>query len=330
MKKHVKLFEDFMSDKENLMIAESLSSPILAGILNLRYAGNDLFKYFYGASKIQLDKIQDSDIITATPSEALRWKGDGAIFYVSTTEKENPYTPDNAAWDYSSVSVIPANTLLAITTGDNKFMGTDWTKWNGKTLRTIDRVSQGNSGVGIKKPARGWDATGLVNAKRIAEVSDVAYIVDFAALRANYDARGIRTDRAAARSGATAMMSDKEFKQQNMARYKEILATRYENDGVDQEVQRAIENATAMITAGMRKMDLNGYGEINFGKNKRGGLIRMSDITNWMSNLMSDYERYVRYANDSKGNDYYEKEKKTYALSIKDRIEKFKKNDIGW
>lgn len=311
-------------ESSDAAINEAFASPILAGILNLRLADNDLFKYFYGAAKIQLDKIQDSDIITTTPSEAYRWKGNGFVFYVSTTEKENPYSPD------SRTSIIPANTLLAIASGDNKFMGTNWTKWTGKSLSKLDKITQYNSGVGIKKPGSGWDATGLFSVKRIAEVSDVAYIVDLDALRANYSAQGVRSDRAAARSGATAMISDKDFKQQNMARYKEIIATRYENDGIDQEVQRAIENATSMITAGIRKMEVNGYGEISFGKGKRGNLIRISDISNWMNNLMNDYERYVRYSNDSKGNDYYAKEKKTYALSIKEKIEKFKKNDIGW
>jgi hypothetical protein len=331
MKQHVKLFEDYMDAKniDESEINEALASPILAGILNLRYADNDLFKYFYGTAKVQLDKIQDSDIITATPNDAYRWKGNGLVFYVSTTEKENPYTPEKSGWDYSKVAIIPANTLLAIASGDNKFMGTNWSKW-GKTMSKLDKITQYNSGVGIKKPGSGWDATGLFSVKRIAEVSDVAYIVDLDALRANYSTQGVRNDRAAARSGATAMISDKDFKQQNMARYKEIMATRYENDGIDQEVQRGIENATAMIAAGIRKMDTNSYGEISFGKGKRGNDIKMSDISNWMSNLMNDYERYVRYSNDSHGNDYYAKEKKTYALYIKDKIEKFKKNDIGW
>jgi hypothetical protein len=311
-------------ESSDAVINESLSSSILSGILNLRYADNDLFKYFYNTAKIQLDKVQDSDIITTTPNEAYRWKGNGLVFYVSTREKENPYAPD------SRTSIIPANTLLAIASGDNKFMGTKWTNWGGKTLSKLDKVTQYNSGVGIKKPGSGWDATGLFSVKRISEVADVAYIVDLDALRANYSTQGVRTSRSAARSGATAMISDKDFKLQNMARYKEIIATRYENDDIDGEVQRAIENATSLITAGIRKMDTNGYGEISFGKSKRGNHIRMSDISNWMSNLMNDYERYVRYSNDSHGNDYYAKEKKNYALSIKDKIEKFKKNDIGF
>jgi hypothetical protein len=328
MKLRVKLFEEYMESKNEEMVNEALASPILAGILNLRYADSNLFKWFYGATKIALDKVQDSDVITMTPNEAYRWKGNGIVFYVSTREKENPYSPG----ENYSVDIIPANTLLAIASGDNKFYGTDWTRWSGGTMRTIDKVRAGQSGIGIKKTGSGWDATGLWNVKRISEVSDVAYVVDLDVIRQNLSTASLSSSRKESQRGATALMSDKDFKQQNMARYKEILATRYENDGIDQEVQRGIENATAMIAAGIRNMKIGSYGEISFGKGKRGNDIRMSDISNWMTNLMSDYERYVRASNDVKdgGSSYYEKEKKNYALSIKDKIEKFKKNDIGW
>jgi len=328
MKLHVKLFEEYMEAKDSEIVNEALGSPILAGILNLRYADSDLFKWFYGTTKVALDKIQDSDIVTMTPNEAYRWKGRGVVFYVSTREKENPYGDDER------ISTIPANTLLAVASGDNKFYGTDWTKWGGKKLKTIDKVRAGQSGVGISKTGSGWNATGLWNVKRISEVSDVAYVVDLDAL-SNLSTASLTSSRADAKKGAIAMISDKDFKQQNMAKYKEILATRYENDGIDGEVQRAIENATSMITSGMRNPKIGPYGDITFGKGKRGNDIRMSDISNWMTNLMNDYERYVRYSNEAKDskygpNTYAEREKKGYALSIKEKIEKFKKNDIGW
>jgi hypothetical protein len=264
-----------------------------------------------------------------TPNEAVRWKGNGIVFYVSTTEKENPYSPD------SRVSVIPANTLLAIASGDNKFYGTNYLKWQGvRMLSKLDKITTYNSGIGIGKSGRGWDATGLTTVKKIAEVSDVAYVVDLDAISA-LGTGDLRQSRRQAKSGAVALMTDKQFKESNMARYREILATRYENDGIDQEVQRAIDNATSMISAGMRSMNMGRYGEISFGTSRRGADIRMSDITNWMSNLMNDYARYVDYSNQAKDdkygpNTYAEKEKKGYALRIKERIDKFKKNDLTW
>jgi hypothetical protein len=329
MKSYVKLYEQFVSEQSDI-VAESLGSSILGGILNLRYADSDLFKWFYGATKIALDKVQDSDIITMTPNEAYRWKGRGIVFYVSTREKENPYAPYERG--YTSVPTIPANTLLAIASGDNKFYGTNYSKWinGGKTLSKDIKITNYDSGIGIGKSGRGWNATGLSSVKRISEVSDVAYVVDLDAL-SGYSTEDVRGTRREAKKGAAAFITDKQFRESNMAKYREILATRYDNDGVDREVQNAIDDATNMLSKGLRASTTDEYGTITIGKNKRGGEIRLNDLTNWMSNLLRDYSEYVRYSNEVKnGSSYSEKYKKQYALSIRSYIDKFKKNDINW
>ena len=94
---------------------------------------------------------------------------------------------------------------------------------------------------------------------------------------------------------------------------------------------------TKHIADGIKSGEKTQYGEIKLGQDKRGRDIKATDASNIMSNILHDYERYVRYMADAekeKGSGYstgyYEKSAKEYAKSISDRVKKVKDMNYAW
>ena len=62
--------------------------------------------------------------------------------------------------------------------------------------------------------------------------------------------------------------------------------------------------------------------------------VKMRDASNHMSNILSDFEDYVRYSNEAQSgltsSHYYEERIKQEAKSLKDRIAKVEKMDYVW
>jgi hypothetical protein len=142
-----------------------------------------------------------------------------------------------------------------------------------------------------------------------------------------------RNQRSAAKAGATAFMTDKEFKQENLNRYKMILATRAANDDIDGMVEKAIETVTGHIQSALKNKTAGRYDSMIIGTDKKGREITMRDATNVMSNILDMYETYVRYTNDAKdpeGSKYYKREAANYAKSIKDKVKKVNDMDYAW
>jgi len=304
--KHIKLFEEFVN--------EALSSPILSSILDLKYVNKDLLKQVYNNSKIQLDKIKDSDLTVVTPREASKWKGNGLVFYVSLREKQDPYTDGN---------VIPANSLLAIVTGERAFITvkTIYNRAKGsfydhkRVLASVDRISKSDSSIGIDK------TQGLWNVKRIAEVSDIAYILDKNVLPNTNRITAYRADLV---KGATAMRQAKDIRDENLDRYKQILATRFENDGIDIAIQNAVNKVNEIIAGALKVMRIGKYGDITAAMDGNRE-ISMDDYSRWISRLTERYKQYVSYAEASQRtrdyeDTYYKGKKFEEASEIKKHI----------
>ena len=331
------IYESFTEFVNNELVTEAIKSSILAGFLDLRFTPKELFKAFYSYAHVDLGSIEDSDFEEMDPQAAYKSKDiDSAIvFYVSTSPKENPYAPDET---YSENKQIPAPALIAITNGKNEFFGVSWFD---KQLTLINRGKDAGKihTAGIKKRSSGskWDQTGLYNVKRIAEVSDVAYVLDLDAIRQKYSTENIRAQRAEAKRGATAMIDPKEFKKENINRYKNILATRIVNDDVDGKIEGAITTCTDLISKAMKSKQFGQYGDIKVGQDPRGREIKITDVTNFMNNLLSDYTSYARYVDeisklsgDKSGNSYYDREIKQKALYIKEKLAKLDKLNLAW
>ena len=351
MKRLVESFSDFIENlnENEELVAEALKSSILANLLTLgngskwgKQNNSEIIKYLYAKAKLKFDEIEDADIITMDPRDAYKSKPatDQIIFYVTQNEKENPFFPNDGGDNYA---VIPANTLLAVANGNNDFYGVKWQGGVGrfgrggyKGISNVGR-KENDADLGINKRRSGYDSSGLTSIDRISKIADVAYVIDVTALRQRFSTEAERIARAEARKGATALIDPKAFKDANMAKYKSILAQRVMNDDIDGKVESAIATCSDLLQKALRAKEYTQYDELKIGQDPRGREITMRDVTNFMSNLLDDYSNYTRYKNQAKQEaesgrttGYYEKEAKTRALYIKERLAKLDKMNIAW
>lgn len=336
------IYESFSAFVKNVidktyLVSESFKSSILAGFIDLKLAPKDLYKAFYNYTKVALDQIEDEDFIEMTPNDVYKSKEleDAIVFYVSQNEKENIHAPEDA---WGSAKTIPANSLLAIANGQNEFFGLSWnygsSRFNRKnSMKNLGKGNTGNDSVGIGKKYTGWDATGLYNVKRISEVADIAYVLPLDVIRNKYSVEGLKAQRDAAKAGATAMMDAKSFKDANIARYRDILATRLVNDDFDSKIEDAIVYCASLLTKAVSDKQFTRYGELLVATNSKGKEVRMGDITSFMNNLMDDYVGYTRNKNSAKeegGGTYHEREAKQKAIYMKEKLTKLANLDLAW
>ena len=327
---------DFAFEGEELN--EAFKSAKLQQLFNTKVSSEwssrsmkQLPKAFYGMTQIALDKVEDEDLIDMeNPREAhsLDKKGKGryVTFYIVDQDKKNPHAP---AEGYTT---IPAGIIAIVR--NNNFQGVAWASTYGHNnagYKGQRLSSTTDGGVGISKKYKGWDGTGLYNPKRIADVADRAVMIDINAVQDKYSTKGKRADREAARKGATAFKSDRDFKQENIKRYKQILADKAAKLPLDKMVNDAIEMLTAQIKHGLESGETNN-GEPILGYDPKGRPVRMRDASNHMSQILDDYADYVRYSNDARDSisDYYAERVKTEAKSIKDRINKISTMNYVW
>jgi hypothetical protein len=338
-------FADFTAS--NGILNEKISSAILSNILQSGREGKfarknlaDLAGGFYQATKVALDKIQDEDFIVSNePQKAFKNHGGSSniIFFISDNEKENPYTPSDAS--YSAMKMVPGGgTLLAAMSGDRNFYSNDWSRYSKNRTWRKDGKKGSADQIGVNKKYRGWDASGLSNGKRIAEVSDRVIIVNLDLIRQKYSTEQLRSARAAAKSGAIAFKSDEDFKTENKNRYNQILATKAASLPIDKMVADAIDQLANQIKEGLAKGDKTRYDEIKIGENSKGREAKLRDASNHMSNILDNYSRYCDYIRQGEESEerygqaesYYERESKNYAKTIKDQISKIKSFDYAW
>lgn len=317
---------------ESVDVNEAFKSAKLQQLLRPNERSiKDLAPAFYDMSKIALDKVEDADLIDGiSPREAHALdkssKGKYVIFYIVDQEKENPYAPQDA---YHK-TIKPG--IIAIVKG-SKFQGIEWAKNYGiksggrRTLRTTD-----GDGVGVGKKYKGWDGTGLYNAKRISDVADRAIMIDIDVLKDKYSTTGKIAAREAAKKGAIAFKNDKDFRDENMKRYKEILANKAAALPLDKMVKDAIDMLTDQIKLGLEDAQVSKYGEAIIGMDPRGRTVSLRDASNHMSNILSDYADYVKYSIEkhSSVSNYYEEQMKRSAMKVKERINKIPTMDYVW
>lgn len=334
-------FSEFVNslNESTESLNEAFASAKLASILTgANKMDKDLPQAFYNMSKIALDKIQDVDIIEMDPQTAKKEKRANAVYlYFTTNEKKNPYAGESA---WSEEKTIPANTLLAITDGSNEWMATEWQRSyarDKKSIRTLKTAKRDDSAGFAKSGASNKYGSGISSMKQVAELADRAYCLDLDILKARYSTAAQREERSAAKKGAIAFKTDKEFKAENMNRYNTIIANRAVEMPIDKIVQDAIDTLTNQIKNALVKGEKGQYGEIIVGKTDKGREAKMNDAANHMKNILDDFQRYVNYTNQAEnekaagyGGDYYTNEVKNYAKRITDKIKQIETFTYAW
>ena len=319
--------------KESVDLNEAFASSKLRNLLSMGgsdgKAIKDFSKAFYGLTKYKLDELPDAslrDVDVKTAYKEYQKDKEFVVFYIVDSEKENPYA-DEGAWELAKVK--PG--ILAITRGKDFIGSNTWHTKSGKSA-SLDR---GGAPAGGDKRYAGYGASGLYNVKRVADVADRAIVVWL-----NNDAfksTDKTEQRADAKAGATAFMSDKDFKKANMARYKEILASNAAKLPLDKIVEGAINELTKQIAKALKDNNVDKYGGVIIGMSPKGREVGIKDAGQHMSNILDDYSRYSSYmknADEERASGYssgfYEKEAKEYAKRITDRVKKIKNMDYAW
>ena len=320
---------------EESVVNEAFKSSKLRNLLTMTdsmtygdKADAELPKAFYQLTKMKLDQIGDEDLIDMTPKEAYKAYAnnrDTVVFYIVDNAKHNPF---------GTGQVAPG--VLALTRGKD-FLGVQYeykgyrSKNNTKTLKGgDDRMA-----VGGNKAYKGYDATGIASIKRAADLADRAIAFSLVnTAKSSKEDIAMRVDQ---KSGATAFMNDKDFKDANSSRYKEILATKASKLPLDKMVNDAIDDLSSQIKNGLAKGEKGRYGDILIGRTSKDREVKMRDASNHMSSILDDYSRYVDYTKQAEeakaekySSSYYEKEVKNYAKEIKDKCAKIKKFDYAW
>lgn len=320
---------------------EDFKSGILRTLLSRGYK-NDVAKAFYNMSQVQLDKVEDKHITKMNPVQAYKTlKKDNPnviVFYMSEKGTTNTYAKD------SYTQKIQPNTLLGVASGDNKFYSINYPRWSNSEMgKKGPSMSKGSSGdnLGVSKSGSGYGSTGLYNVKRVAEVADMAYLIDLSALKGaglgSSEKTALRTTQ---KSGATAFMTAKQFKEDNMNRYKAILkdkAASGGNETIIKGVQAAIQVVTDALSKAVGNMTTGKYTEIVVGTDPKGREVKASDAANFLRKVLDDFDRYVRAGKDAedatKGgyrDSYYIEQQKEYALALKQKIQKANNMDYAW
>ena len=332
MKRLVESFSEFV---ENNKLNEAFASSKLASLLTgAEKMPKDLPKAFYNMSQLALDKIQDVDIIEMDPETAKKEKRASAVyFYFTTNEKENPYTQQD--W---GTRTIPANTLLAITDGQNEWMNVEWSSRYGRSSSKTLRVTKRDDSAGISKSsANSSYGSKISSLKQVVELADRAYCLDLEILRARYSTRALKDERYAAKKGAIAFQTDKDFKAENLKRYNDILATKAAALPLDSLVANAIDTIAGQIKDGLSKGLKGKYDELIVGLDPKGREVKMNDAANLMRNILDEYSRYCGDAVQQEkevaagyGGNYYEGSMKQRAKNLQDYIKKIDNLNYAW
>ena len=342
---------------ESLELNEALASSKLRGLIDIKKGGKELMKGIYGLAKIALDKVTDDMIISnSNPVEVYKKAktyGNVIIFWISRNEKENEYAPHSNYASKRYPQLVPGNCLLAVSNGRNEMFQNDsiWHrdldhsmkgssgKRNTRRLKNMGKYPGSKDTVGVNKSHNQYSGTGLGNIKRIAEVSDECYIINLDTLRASLSTNDKTSTRAEQKSGALALANPRKIKEENMTRYNDILAKKADNpDKIDKQVKEIIEDAHQFLMTGLAKKELGNYNELTIGKDPKGREIRPRDLTNYISNILQDYQGYVSaYVNmkteeelHGSASSYYMRDAKRKALELKQRIAKWDNKNIVW
>lgn len=331
-------FEEFVnemkSNEEHSLLLEAFNSSILQRLTSAK-KGNIGKKFFDALSKmgIAASEITNLDITTVEPRDAENLtKSDPnlILIYYSEREKENPFSKDY--W----YKKIEGNTVLAVVKG-KLYMGLNYDRYASKKSEKAEYslIAAGSGTLGMDDKSNSKYGSGLNTLKKMAEVSDVVYVIDSSKMPASHE---LRNERVESRKGAAAFKDDKDFKRENQARYAAILADKASKDDIDGLVQDAINTLTDQIKSAVENKSKSQYGEYLIGQSPKGREVRLSDATRHIERIMEDYRHYTDYKNNAERSEsrhgeadsFYSREYKKYAKQIKNSCSKIESLNYAW
>jgi hypothetical protein len=243
----------------------------MGGIKGNKY--NNWFKKFAHTHSIAWDKLPTGTLIKSTNMNDPMIKK-GLAFWVNTTSKPNPYA-GYRSWDTN----IPQGVMAVTLAGKVQY--------------------DGQTGVGAKGVSRYGDASGhgkrgTLQLKKLKEIADEVYVMDFESFRGG--TKALKANRADLKLGKDKFKDSRAWKAANLKRYKDILNARVgTRDNVDSMVAKIVKIANEAVAEGMAVIKVGRYDELTTTVN--GNEVAMKDVTSTMSRALRSYGEYIRQDN---------------------------------
>ncbi len=235
----------------------------------------------------------------------------GLAFWVIENDKRNPYG-GNRYFDQTLRKGVLAATL------------------NGKVQYYYGNRGRGTTvgpGGGYKAgQAVGAGVRGTLQLKKLKELADYVYVMDFENFRGG--TKALKAKRAELKLGKDKFKDARSWKQANLARYKDILDARVgSRDQVDRMVAEITKIANEAITTGMEIAKTGKYGDLV--TTVAGNEVNITYVTNAMTRILRMYAEYIRYENEEEsgsdyGREYNKGRKRDVAGKISKALKAFK------
>jgi len=258
------------------VLAEAFADPNIrkvskmGGIKGNRY--NNWFKRFAHTHNIAWDKLPAGTLNKSTNMNDPMVKK-GLVFWVNTQRKQNPYATRD--WDTTLPEGVMAVTLM----GKVQYDG---------------RTGVGPKGISKYGDASGHGKRGTLQLKKLKEIADEIYVMDFESFRGG--TKALKAKRAELKLGKDTFKDAPSWRRANLKRYKDILNARVGTRGnVDAMVAKIVKIANEAVAEGMAVIKVGRYDELVTTIN--GNEVAMKDVTSTMSRALRSYGEYIRQDN---------------------------------
>ncbi len=242
----------------------------MGGIKGNRY--NNWFKRFAHTHNIAWDKLPAGTLNKSTNMNDPMVKK-GLVFWVNTQRKQNPYATRD--WDTTLPEGVMAVTLM----GKVQYDG---------------RTGVGPKGISKYGDASGHGKRGTLQLKKLKEIADEIYVMDFESFRGG--TKALKAKRAELSLGKDKFKDAPAWRRANLKRYKDILNARVgTRDNVDAMVAKIVKLANEAVAEGMAVIKVGRYDELVTHIN--GNEVAMKDVTSAMSRALRSYGEYIRQDN---------------------------------
>ena len=264
----------------------------------------NFFRSFAKTHNIAWDKLPPGTLNkTTTMSDPLI--KDGLAFWVIEDDKKNPYGGDR----YFD-QIIRKGVMAVTLQGRPQY-------YSAQGMGAKGGYKQGQ--------AAGRGVRGTLQLKKLKELADYIYVMDFESFRGG--TKALKADRAELKLGKDTFKDAKAWKRANLARYKSIIDARVgSRDQVDRMTAEVVKIANEAITTGMEVTKVGKYGDLVTTIN--GNEVNINSVTNAMSRVLRTYAEYIRFENDEErdtySKDFYKGRKEDAAGQINKALKAFK------
>ena len=268
--------EELINVLEEIRLNEAFADPNIrkvskmGGIKGNRY--NNWFQRFAHTHNIAWDKLPAGTLSRSTNMNDPMVKK-GLVFWVNTQRKQNPYA--NRSWDTTLPEGVMAVTLM----GKVQYDG---------------RTGVGPKGISKYGDASGHGKRGTLQLKKLKEIADEIYVMDFESFRGG--TKALKAKRAELSLGKDKFKDAPAWRRANLKRYKDIMNARVgTRDNVDSMVAKIVKLANEAVAEGMAVIKVGRYDELVTTIN--GNEVAMKDVTSTMSRALRSYGEYIRQDN---------------------------------